>query len=255
MCQHWVSAYTSRVCVIVNGTKVSFVSLTITHTLWWASLNTDTDLHQQESLSFGDRTPLWSLTTHILCWCRMCQHWVSAYTSRSPCRNGVTGNLCFINYYTYSLVGITQHWHSPTPAGIPVVWRQDTFVSLTITHTLWWASLNTDTVLHQQESLSFGDRTPLFHELLHILSGGHHSTVTQSYTSRNPCRLETGHLCFLLLHILSGGHHSTLTQSYTSRNPCRLETGHLCLMNKRQGFSAGGHRNSVSVTCPPESMS
>ena len=156
---HWHSPTPAGIPVVWR--QDTFVSLTITHTLWWTSLNTDTVLHQQESLSFGDRTPLFHELLHILSGGHHSTV-TQSYTSRNPCRLE-TGNLCFINYYTYSLVGITQHWHSPTPAGIPVVWRQDTFVSLTITHTLWWASLTTDTVLHQQESLSFGDRTPLFH--------------------------------------------------------------------------------------------
>ena len=30
------------------------------------------------------------------------------------------GNLCFINYYTYSLVSITQHWDSPTTSRKPL---------------------------------------------------------------------------------------------------------------------------------------
>ena len=52
----------------------TFVSWTITHTLWWASLNTKTVL----------------LPAGNLCGLE-------------------TGNLCFMNYYTYSLVSITQH--------------------------------------------------------------------------------------------------------------------------------------------------
>ena len=218
----------------VSWNKGSIYTYSLVGITQWC---TDTVLHQQESLSFGDcwghlcfmkqrfyytyslvgitqhwhsPTPagipvVWRQDTFVSLTTRdtyslvgITQSWLTqSYTSRNPCRLE-TGHLCFINYYTYSLVGITQHWHrfptpvtgipvvwrqdtfvsfyytyslvgithhwhSPTPAGIPVVWRQDTFVSLTITHTLWWASLNTDTVLHQQESLSFGDRTPLFH--------------------------------------------------------------------------------------------
>ena len=127
---------------------------------------------------------------------------------------------------------ITQHWHSPTPAGIPVVWRQDTFVSWTITHTLWWTSLNSDTVLHQQESLSFGDRTPLFPSITHTLWWASLNTDTVLHQQESLSFGDRTPLFHELLHILSGGHHSTVTQSYTSRNPCRLETGHLCFINK-----------------------
>ena len=106
--QHWHSPTPAGIPVVWR--QDTFVSLTITHTLWWASLNTDTDLHQQESLSFGDRTPLWSLNFEIALL--------------------LVGNLCFINYYTYSLVGITQHWHRPTPAENPCnrLETKDTFV-------------------------------------------------------------------------------------------------------------------------------
>ena len=153
-----------------------------------------------------------------------------------------------INYYTYSLVGITHHWHSPTPAGIPVVWRQDTFVSFYYTYSLvgitqHWHSptpAGIPVVWRQETFVSF--------YYTYSLVG-----ITQHWHSPTPAgipvvwRQDT--FVSLLLHILSGGHHSTLTQSYTSRNPCRLETGHLCFINYYTYSLVG-----ITQWCPPESM-